>query len=171
MALVVSVPDTVAVGVFERVVVAVDSALEEEIDVEVELLEGDCDDSIDGNEDKLVDDEAVVVTDTDGESDDSLDWLGRDVTLDETDAVFDGVAIDDTDVVALPDTLTDNVTDADEVTEGVPEGVPDEDSVGEPVPERDEVGLGEPERDAVGVGVPDPVADDDGVGALGVSTS
>jgi len=163
--------NTVDEGVFVKVIDDVASALEEETEVEFELLEGDCDDSIDGNEDALIVDETDAVADTDGESEDSLEELGSDETLEETDAVLDADAIDETELVALPETLTDNVNDADEETVDVPEGVLDNVSVGELEPERDEVGLGELERDAVGVGVPDPLADDVGVGALGTPAS
>ena len=119
--------DAIAVGVFVRVSVAVLSAVSEGSGDTVPLLEGDCDETVDAEGDQLVvddiegKDETDVVTDALAESEERDDELGREETLDEHVAVFDGVDIDVAKDVPVPEPLVDGVNVVEDDTVMVPD--------------------------------------------------
>jgi len=119
--------DAIAVGVFVRVSVAVLSAVSEGSGDTVPLVEGDFDETVDTEGDQLVVDDNVgkdetdVVTDALAEGEERDDELGREETLDEHVAVFDGVDIDVIKDDLVPKPLLDGVNVVEDDTVIVPD--------------------------------------------------
>ena len=119
--------DAIAVGVFVRVSVAVLSAVSEGSGDTVPLVEGDFDETVDTEGDQLVvddnegNDETDVVTDALAEGEEKDDELGREETLDEHVAVFDGVDIDVIKDDLVPKPLLDGVNVVEDDTVIVPD--------------------------------------------------